>query len=153
MARPSKFTKVCAEKICARLMQGESLRRICMDDGMPDRATVFRWMQQHESFRDQYAHARSVQADTLVDEILDIADDGQNDTYVDGESGAERTNYDVIARSKLRVDARKWLAGKLAPKKYGEKIQQELTGAGGAPLAPPVFNVTFGGGNDGGDQS
>lgn len=68
MARPSKFTKVCAEKICARLMQGESPCRICMDDRMPDRATVCRWMQQHESFRGQYAQARSAQADTLADE-------------------------------------------------------------------------------------
>ncbi|WP_283149000.1 hypothetical protein [Silvimonas soli] len=153
MARPTRYTNAMAERICERLMGGESLRRICKSDDTPDQATVYRWLNQNKSFREQYTRAREVQADTLADEIIDIADDGINDSYVDEDSGAERTNYDVIARSKLRVDARKWLAGKMAPKKYGEKIQQELSGPGGEPLAPPVFNVTFGKQEDGGDQS
>ena len=92
---------------------------------MPNKATVFRWLAANKGFSDQYARAREVQADALFDEILDIADDGQNDSYID-DDGQRRTDHDVIARSRLRVDARKWMAGKLRPKVYGEKLQQEI---------------------------
>jgi hypothetical protein len=91
---------------------------------MPNKATVFRWLGLHKSFRDQYARAREAQADALADEILDIADDGLNDSYED-EDGNRRTDYDVIARSKLRVDARKWIASKLKPRVYGDKPMSE----------------------------
>jgi len=133
MGRPSEYAEEVALTICARLADGESLRKICSDDDMPNRATVFRWLAAHESFSDQYARAREAQADTLADEIVDIADDGQGDTYIDAD-GKERTNQDVIARSRLRVDARKWVAAKLKPKKYGERVTQELTGEGGGPI-------------------
>lgn len=136
MGRPSSYTEKLGADICARLADGESLRTICRDSKMPDKATVFRWLAQDEgevkAFRDQYARAREAQADRLAEEILEIADDGRNDTYTD-EEGRARTDQDVIARSRLRVDARKWLASKLAPKKYGERIVQELTGPNGGP--------------------
>ena len=124
--RPSKYSNALADKICERLASGESLVRVCKDPDMPGLSTVFRWLADNESFRDNYARAREVQADVLADEILDIADDGINDSYTDDEGG-ERTNYDVIARSKLRVDARKWIASKLLPKKYGERQQVDAT--------------------------
>jgi hypothetical protein len=89
---------------------------------------VFRWLgdDRYAKFREQYARAREAQADAIFDEILDIADDGSNDWMErrreDG-SVDEVVNHEHIQRSKLRVDARKWMAGKLAPKKYGEKVQ------------------------------
>lgn len=134
MARPSKYSDELATGICARIAAGEPLTRICRDEEMPDVATVYRWIAGDDKFREMYARAREDQADTLADEIIAIADDGINDTYVDSESGMERTNYDVIARSKLRVDARKWIAAKLKPKKYGDKVQQEITGQDGGPV-------------------
>lgn len=112
------FDQDTADRICERLVNGESLRKICLSDDMPHAATVCRWLGDNEAFREQYAHARDAQADTLADEILDIADDGSNDFM--GED--EKYNGDAVQRSKLRVDARKWLASKLKPKKYGEKI-------------------------------
>lgn len=124
MARPSRYTLKMADEICERLADGESLRKICLSDHMPNRATVFRWLHLHSSFRDQYARAREAQADALADEILDIADDGLNDSYED-EDGNKRTDHDVIARSRLRVDARKWIASKLKPKVYGDRIDPE----------------------------
>lgn len=133
MAGKSAYTLKIGDEICERLINGESLRKICSDECMPNTATVCRWLAKHEAFREQYARAREAQADTLADEILDIADDGRNDTYQD-EDGNDRTNHEVIARSKLRVDARKWLASKLAAKKYGDKVQQEHTGPDGAPI-------------------
>jgi len=138
--RPSGFTQELAETICERLALGESLRSICRDEKMPSQSMVFRWLASNEQFRVQYAHAREAQADSWADDIIEISDDGQNDTYTDGD-GNERTNQDVIARSRLRVDTRKWLMARMAPKKYGDKITQEVTGADGAPLVP-IINLT-----------
>ena len=133
MGRSSEFTQEIADKVCESIADGISLRKICLNDDMPTKTTVFRWLIANKDFSDQYARAREAQADTMADDILDISDDGKNDTYEDGD-GNVRTDTDVIARSRLRVDARKWLAAKMAPKKYGDKIQQEVTGRDGAPL-------------------
>ena len=101
---------------------------------MPPESTVRGWvLDDVEGFAAQYARARDMQADKMVDDILEIADDGRNDTYLDAD-GNERTDQEVIARSKLRVEARKWIASKFAPKKYGDKQAVELTGANGGPV-------------------
>jgi hypothetical protein len=123
------FKQEVADDICARLADGESLRAICSDEGMPTKTTVMRWLQDEKrvAFRDQYMRAREMQADTLFEQILEIADDGRNDSYTDDE-GNVRTDHDVIARSRLRVDARKWMAGKLRPKVYGEKVETVVSG-------------------------
>lgn len=131
--RPSDYSQELADLICERISDGESLRTICMADDMPNKATVFRWLAANKMFSDQYTRAREVQAETMAEDILQIADDGANDTYVDDE-GNRRTDYDVIARSKLRVDARKWLASKLAPKKYSDKIDLNHGGQAGNPV-------------------
>jgi len=102
---------------------------------MPDAATVFRWLAVNESFREQYTRAREAQADAMLEEILQIADDGANDTYED-EEGNRRTDQDVIARSRLRVDTRKWAMSKMAPKKYGEKL--DLNHSGQVALTPTI---------------
>lgn len=133
IGRPSSYTDQKADMICERLSDGESLRSICSDDGMPDRGTVFRWLATNETFRSQYARAREAQADALADDILSIADDGKSDSYID-DKGQVRVDQDVIARSKLRVDARKWIASKLKPRVYGDKVTAELQGEGGGPV-------------------
>lgn len=130
--RPSEYSQAVADLICEALAEGHSLRAICAADEMPAKSTVFKWLREQKTFSDQYARAREAQADCLFDDILEIADDGRNDTYTDDE-GRTRTDHDVIARSKLRVDARKWMAAKLRPRVYGEKLA-----IGGAPDLPPV---------------
>lgn len=125
MARPSKFTQKLADAICEQLADGKSLRTICSTAKMPNRSTVFRWLAENEVFRDQYARTREEQADVLADEIIAIAD-----TPVIGEKlkkdgrgkVIERRTGDMVERSKLMIDARKWYAGKLQPKKYGERV-------------------------------
>lgn len=111
---------------------------------MPSKSTVMRWLASHQEFRDQYAGAREAQADYYAEEIIEISDDGSNDwmdrKLSDG-STEEVENKDVLARSRLRVDTRKWLMARMAPKKYGDKITQEVTGADGAPLVP-IINLT-----------
>lgn len=108
IGRPSSYTKKLGDMICLRIIEGESLRRICQDPGYPDKATVFRWLSARQSFRDQYAHAREAQADTFVDEIQDIADEKCKDMV-------------AVQRNKMRIDSRKWLATKLRPKVYGSQ--------------------------------
>lgn len=136
--RPSSYTDQIADAICARLSGGESLLGICADPGMPARATVLRWLGIHDYFRDKYALAREIQADAIFDDILNIADDGTNDWMAknDPENPGYAYNGEAVRRSQMRIDARKWMAGKLRPKKYGERIVQEVTGADGAPLVP-----------------
>lgn len=85
---------------------------------------------------DQYARAKEVQSEHMAEEILAIADDGQNDWMErnGAESAGWAVNGEHIQRSRLRVDSRKWLMSKLAPKKYGDRVTQEMTGAGGGPI-------------------
>lgn len=133
MSGVSTFSQEIADIICFRLAEGESLRAICREDGMPALSTVFKWLVDHPPFSEQYRYAREAQAEWMGEDIIAIADDGANDTYTD-EDGNTRTNYDVVARSKLRVDARKWVASKLYPKKYGDRITNEHTGKDGGPV-------------------
>lgn len=140
--RPSKFSQAVADEICGRLATGESLRGICRDnDGLPEAATIFRWLASADlafaGFREQYARAREIQADALVDEILEIADDGTNDYTTrkgSDDDDVQVVNHDHIQRSRLRVDTRKWFASKVLPKKYGERVQTEVTGPDGGPI-------------------
>ncbi|WP_216818578.1 hypothetical protein [Solirubrum puertoriconensis] len=156
--RPSSFSPEIAQRICLLLMEGMSLRRICQLEGMPAKGTVLSWLSKGKdddaegvfaAFQDQYARARQVQAETLVDEIIDIADnrpvddiEAQPDT-LHGERGAF-PNKEWMQRSALRVDARKWYAAKVLPKKYGDKQQVEHSGADGAPLPTPEIRIYTG---------
>jgi len=124
MGRPSDFTREIADAICELIADGRSLRSICDDEGMPSKTTVFRWLAANEEFRNQYAYARETQADTYFEDVIDIADDSRNDWMkVSGEDDVGwRLNGDHVRRAQLRIDARKWMAGKLRPKKYGDKL-------------------------------
>lgn len=116
---PVMFSEEIFDAICERIAQGESLREICAAEDMPHRRTVLRWMRNDPSLSHQYAHAREEQADLIVDEILAIADDARGD-WSDGENGP-RFNAENVQRSRLRIEARKWQASKLAPKVYGDR--------------------------------
>ena len=134
--RPSDYSAEIADVICERIADGESLRSICSEDEMPNKATVFRWLKAHEDFSDQYARAREAQADSLFDDVLSIADDSRND-WMDrnGEDGIGwQLNGEHLQRCRLRIDARKWMAGKLRPKVYGDKQSFEHSGPDGAPM-------------------
>lgn len=129
--RPSSYTDEIADDICERLANGESLRRICLTPNYPRQATVFRWIAANDKFREQYARAREAQADTLADEIIDIAD-GKRAEYEGGEAD--------VARDRLAMDARKWVASKLKPKIYGDKM---LHGSDPDNPLPSAVDVTF----------
>ena len=129
VGRPCEYTQEIADRICAELAQGTSLRTVCKADDMPSCVTVFAWMRRFPEFLKQYETAKAESADYLVEEMLDIADDGTNDWMEkygkDGESIGWALNGEHVQRSRLRVDTRKWAASKLKPKKYGERIIQQ----------------------------
>ena len=144
--RPTKYTKAIADKICAELAMGKSMRTVCKDPKLPCMKTVFNWLRDCEDFLQQYERAKEEAADALVDEMLGIADDGVNDYYFDAiinkldpdmtvaELAGEdeglnalrallaKNRPENVQRSRLRLDARKWIASKLKPKKYGDKM-------------------------------
>ena len=135
--RPSIYNPELAAQICEHIAQGKSLRTIAEMEGMPHQATIMAWLDgSHPDFSEQYARAREAQADKLAEETLLIADESSQDTYVDAD-GNVKTNTEAIQRSRLRVDTRKWLASKMAPKKYGDKVA-----IGGADDLGPVQTVT-----------
>lgn len=121
MGRPSEFTPEIANEICERLAEGESLRTICQDDDMPSRSTVRLWRGSSPEFSAQYAHAREFQAETYAEKIVD-------DALVATDA----------ALGRLRMDALKWAASKLAPKKYGDKIAHVGGDEGDAPIRHSV---------------
>jgi hypothetical protein len=123
--RPSDYDRETALKICDQLALGKSLRKICDDPAMPGFRTVFQWLESNQEFAQQYARAREIQADYLAEEGMDIADSTQDP-----------------AKARLQIDARKWFASKVAPKKYGDKITQEFSGPDGGPI-PTSLEVSF----------
>ena len=128
--------------ILDRIADGESLRAICSEEGMPTRQTVRLWLSQDPEFLTQYARAREEQADTYADEIAAIADEPPP-MVVDrqGEAVGGRMDSAFVSWQRNRIDDRKWVASKLKPKKYADKI--DLTHA--APEGGPVnIRVLFG---------
>lgn len=119
--RPNGYSQELADRICEQISSGLSLRKVCLAESMPSAGTVCRWLAEHDEFQKQYTRATNARADVMFEQMLEISDDGQNDTYEDGD-GNKRVDQDVIARSRLRVETRKWMIGKMKPKVYGDKV-------------------------------
>lgn len=123
--RPCEYTPEIGATICNRIVDGESLRAICEENGMPSKSTVLLWAQNLKEFSDQYARARELSAESDADDVAHYA---------------RQAAKGVIepAAATAAINGLKWSAGKRAPKKYGDKIahvgdrdddpiQQELT--------------------------
>jgi len=107
------YSEELAARICAEMAKGRSLRSVCRDDGMPDESAVRLWAaEDRNGFAPHYARAREAQIEALSEDLLDIADSTTGDPQ----------------RDKLRVDTRKWIMSKIAPKKYGDKLDLEHSG-------------------------
>jgi len=124
------FMEDIADKVLDRLSNGESLRSICQDADMPDGSTVRKWISRNPDFARQYAIAREEQADSLFDETIHIAD-----------AVPKGAANEDIQRARLQIDTRKWVAGKLRPKKYGDLLKHELTGANGGAIAMQAVSI------------
>lgn len=116
--------------ICAHISEkNQSLRSALLLEGMPDKNQFYKWIRENESFREQYARACEERADHIFEEILEITDDNALDISVDSDGNA-KVNGEVVNRSRLKVDARKWMLSKMNPKKYGDKQEIDHTTKG-----------------------
>jgi hypothetical protein len=107
---------------------------------MPSYRTVMEWLDRYPDFARKYARARDIQIDLKAEEIVEIADDSSRDWITDAD-GNRLVDHDHISRDRLRVDARKWIAGKLKPKKYGDKLLH--TGADGEGLIAVKLSLDY----------
>lgn len=131
---PTLF-EATADRVLAGLAENKSLRAVCKGEGMPSCQRVLAWLEDPEKadFAEQYTRTRARAYEQMADEIIEISDSGENDTYID-DNGMAKTDTDVIARSKLRVDSRKWLLSKMLPKVFGDKL--DLKHSGGVSVVP-----------------
>lgn len=149
--RPSDYTQDLADQMCELFADGQSMRKVCERDDMPVKSTVFRWLREKPEFKDQYEISKAEAADHFAEEIVEISDDSRNDYLIalaeeiSEKPASEWTEDDIkvlaikhspenVQRARLRVDARKWIASKLKPKKYGDKVTQEVSGPDGTPI-------------------
>jgi hypothetical protein len=136
----SSFTDELANRICEQIADGTSLIKICKAEGMPNKSTVLRWLEDKPEFATKYARARELMADHHFDLMQDIADEATPET---------------VQTAKLRLETMRWRVSKLLPKKYGEKVETAHTGAvevrhlqvNVMPAAMPVRSPTNAPGN------
>lgn len=121
MARPTKYTKDLANKICEQVSK-QSLRKTVKDKDIPSMTTILRWLSDEDKkeFRLQYEEACNVRTESMFEEINEIADNKKGE----------------VQRDRLRVDTRKWYLSKMKPKKYGDKL--DLT-SDGKKLPTPII--------------
>ncbi|MDQ3186892.1 MAG: hypothetical protein M3Q16_10660 [Pseudomonadota bacterium] len=117
---PTIKTPELVDAICAGISLGKSARAMCVEAGISQRV-LWNWLASDAALMQQYLRAKELCVDAYAEEIIEISDDGSRDTYTD-DKGREVIDREVIARSQLRIDARKWYASRLAPKKYGDKL-------------------------------
>jgi hypothetical protein len=142
--RPSTYSPETEALILSQMAEGKSIAKICAQDGMPAASTFYEWLANpaHVGFPERYARAAEERATHMAEESLEIADDATGD-FSETENGT-KFNSEHVQRSRLRVDTRKWYAARLAPKKYGDRVQTELSGPDGKPIAletsvrPPI---------------
>ncbi len=132
--------------ILDRIAAGESLRSILpqkeRDKNLPALTTFLDWVSKDEVLSKQYARAMDAREFLIFEEMFEIADDAKNDYMTKRIAGqeVEVVNPEVVQRSRLRIDTRKWALSKMNPKKYGDKIEStnknQTLDAEGNPVDP-----------------
>lgn len=116
---PLELSEALADRLCEALAKGSDLRALLTQPGMPTPARLGRWLSEDEAFRTRYEKARELAGDLFGLEIVAIADEATPETA-------------SVAR--LRIDARKWVSARMAPKKWGDRKLYEHTGTDGGPI-------------------
>ncbi|AGO47355.1 phage terminase small subunit [Cellulophaga phage phi19:1] len=145
MARPEYWTEElksnAIEIVFNRIAEKESLRSILNEnrdkDVLPSRRLFNKWLSEDDNLSTQYACACEERADSIFEEILDIADESTRDKKV-LEDGREVVDSEVVQRSRLRIDARKWMLSKMQPKKYGDKVDVVSDGEKINTISPDI---------------
>ena len=116
--RPSKYTPEVAEIILKGVSEGLSLRKVCEAEDMPSEATVRRWViDDTEGFSAQYTRSRDIGLDCRADALVEAAKEAKD-----------------ASLGRLSFDADRWYLSKLAPKRYGDKLETTLQGPNGGPI-------------------
>lgn len=115
------------EAILLEIQEWRPVRQILQDKDKPNRDTFYKWLATDEKKAERYAHACNIRAENIFDEMIDIADDNKKDIRIDKDWN-EIVNQDNIQRARLKVETRKWVLGKLNPKKFGDKIDMTSDG-------------------------
>lgn len=139
--RPTNYNDLIADEICEQISLGRSLIQITSDADFPAESTVYAWLVKYPEFQEKYARARENQAEHYASEIIALADtpvEGRK-VVIKADGSEEITIGDTVERTRLQIDARKWYASKLAPKKYGDKLQHS-----GDPENPLVHEIRGG---------
>lgn len=128
------------KKVVKAVENGASLRSALKLPGTPAASTFTKWCDNDEKMAKRYARATEKRAEAIFEDILNIADENYKDTYID-DNGIERTDNDVVQRSKLRIDARKWVLAKMHPTKYGDRI--DVTSGNKALAVPAIVGMVI----------
>lgn len=149
MAYNKEEVQIFKNEIIAHISNGLSLKKTLeQNKHLPSRPIVYQWLNElhkdyDKEFLNNYARACEERADAIFDDILDIADDSSGDIKVisnDGQQDKEVFNSEFAARSRIKIDARKWVLGRMKPKKYGDKV--DVT-SGGESIKTPSITVTI----------
>jgi hypothetical protein len=130
MGRPTKYADKIAAEICARMVDGKSIRQIAAQADMPSRRTIANWLAdpKHEAFRQDYARAGEQRGEVLVDEALEVSEG----TLTRAKAG--KASKEEVLAARLHVDTLNRRAGQLAPKKYGSLVRLAGEDGGALPL-------------------
>lgn len=128
---PIKYSDALADEIIDTVRTTtKGIRVLCAENPhWPEMQSIYRWMDKHKEFGERYALAKARQVELLAEEALDVAYNGSGDTYTDSH-GNVRCDNEWVQRSRLKVDTIKWIASKLAPKIYGERVHKEIEAKG-----------------------
>lgn len=133
--------QIITEVLAAIATSPKSLESICKElEGAPSARTFYRWLEADEELCQRYTRAKEAQLQVLADQLVDLADTDRICRKVTqkADGSVETVILDQVERTRLQIDVRKWLLAKLNPKKYGDKVEQFISGPAGAPIQTEV---------------
>ena len=136
MAYTDQEKEIMFTKVCEEVAEGKAVRDVLAMEGFMNPQLFNQMLDSSTKFSTQYARATQKRADAIFEDTLSISDNRKGDIYID-KDGNEQTDHAVINRDRLRVDTRKWVAGKLRPKKYGDKMTLDHSSEDGT-MSPSV---------------
>lgn len=124
--RPSTFDQQVADRICELMAEGNDMGTICEMVGMPSRSTVSRWAAARPDFAEQCARAREALADFELDRLKRIA---------------EECTEENVNSTRVKLNHYQWRLMKIAPRRYGDRVQTEITGPNGGPMQVQALTI------------
>jgi hypothetical protein len=133
-AKPKVCSKAKFDAVCLDVAAGEPTYKAIPANGVDTKSFYARLFSDEKAGK-QYAGAKAAGLERMADDMQMIADQSRvGQITTEGPKGTEIKTADMVERARLQVDTRKWLLSKLAPRKYGDKVQTEITGADGGPV-------------------